>query len=115
MRRLMLGLLTGAYLCLALIISLVLWRMGAAPAVGLSAFIGTLALCFAFHGLIANAFLIPRARACDDRHGARSPRHPAGPDREGRRPHDDSGRDRRQSTPSAAPKSCRPRSTSWKT
>ncbi len=55
MRRLMLGLLTGAYLCLALIISLVLWRTGAAPAVGLAAFIGALGLCFAFHSLIAQA------------------------------------------------------------
>ncbi|OZA74091.1 MAG: diguanylate phosphodiesterase, partial [Caulobacter sp. 39-67-4] len=62
MRRLMLGLLTGAYLCLALIISLVLWRTGAAPAVGLSAFIGTLGLCFAFHGLISNTFDSARTR-----------------------------------------------------
>jgi len=62
MRRLMLGLLTGAYLCLALIISLVLWRTGAAPAVGLSAFIGTLGLCFAFHGMIASTFESARTR-----------------------------------------------------
>ncbi|PTS91782.1 MULTISPECIES: flagella assembly cyclic-di-GMP phosphodiesterase TipF [unclassified Caulobacter] len=56
MRRLKLALLTGAYLCLALIVSLLMWRTGAAPAVGLSAFIGMLGLCFAFHGLISNAF-----------------------------------------------------------
>jgi len=57
MRRLMLALLTGAYLCLALIVSLFLWRMGATPAVGVSAFIGMLGLCFAFHGLLAQTFL----------------------------------------------------------
>jgi len=56
MRRLKLALLTGAYLCLALIVSLMLWRTGAAPAVGLSAFIGTLGLCFAFHGIIGGVF-----------------------------------------------------------
>ena len=56
MRRLKLALLTGAYLCLALIVSLLLWRMGATPAVGLSAFIGSLGLCFAFHGIISNVF-----------------------------------------------------------
>ena len=53
MRRLMLALLTGAYLCLSLVISLALWRMGAAPAVGLAAFIGAMGLCFAIHGVIA--------------------------------------------------------------
>lgn len=53
----MLALLTGAYLCLALIVSLFLWRMGATPAVGVSAFIGMLGLCFAFHGLLAQTFL----------------------------------------------------------
>ena len=57
MRKLMLALLTGAYLCLALIVSLFLWRMGATPAVGVSAFIGMLGLCFAFHGLLAQTFL----------------------------------------------------------
>ncbi|PVM94002.1 flagella assembly cyclic-di-GMP phosphodiesterase TipF [Caulobacter endophyticus] len=56
MRRLKLALLTGAYLCLALIVSLLLWRMGATPAVGLSAFIGSLGLCFAFHGIVSNLF-----------------------------------------------------------
>jgi cyclic-di-GMP phosphodiesterase TipF (flagellum assembly factor) len=55
MRRLMLALLTGAYLCLSLVISLALWRMGAAPAVGLAAFIGAMGLCFAVHGVIAGA------------------------------------------------------------
>lgn len=56
MRRLKLALLTGAYLCLALIVSLLLWRMGAAPAVGLSAFVGSLGLCFAFHGIVSGMF-----------------------------------------------------------
>jgi hypothetical protein len=98
MRRLMLGLLTGAYLCLALIISLVLWRMGAAPAVGLSAFIGTLALCFAFPRPDRQRLRV-RAHPHGRRYGARSPRHPAGPDREDRRPHDRAGRDRRPGRP----------------
>ncbi|MET3663482.1 EAL domain-containing protein [Caulobacter sp. 1776] len=62
MRRLMLGLLTGAYLCLALIVSLFLWRMGATPAVGVSAFIGTLGLCFAFHGLLGQTVLAAALR-----------------------------------------------------
>jgi cyclic-di-GMP phosphodiesterase TipF (flagellum assembly factor) len=53
----MLFLLTGAYLCLALIVSLFLWRMGATPAVGVSAFVGALGLCFAFHGVISQAFV----------------------------------------------------------
>ncbi|AYV46700.1 diguanylate phosphodiesterase [Caulobacter flavus] len=56
MRRLKLALLTGAYLCLALIVSLLLWRMGATPAVGLSAFVGSLGLCFAFHGIVSGMF-----------------------------------------------------------
>ncbi len=56
MRRLKLALLTGAYLCLALIVSLLLWRMGATPAVGLSAFIASLGLCFAFHGIVSGMF-----------------------------------------------------------
>jgi cyclic-di-GMP phosphodiesterase TipF (flagellum assembly factor) len=58
----MLALLTGAYLCLALIVSLFLWRMGATPAVGVSAFIGTLGLCFAFHGLLGQTFLAAALR-----------------------------------------------------
>lgn len=62
MRKLMLGLLTGAYLCLALIVSLFLWRMGATPAVGVSAFIGTLGLAFAFHGLLGQTFLAAALR-----------------------------------------------------
>ncbi|KQV55729.1 diguanylate phosphodiesterase [Caulobacter sp. Root343] len=62
MRRLMLALLTGAYLCLALIVSLFLWRMGATPAIGVSAFIGTLGLCFAFHGLLGQTFLAAALR-----------------------------------------------------
>jgi cyclic-di-GMP phosphodiesterase TipF (flagellum assembly factor) len=53
----MLALLTGAYLCLALVVSLFLWRMGATPAIGVSAFIGTLGLCFAFHGLVGQTLL----------------------------------------------------------
>ncbi|WP_297511169.1 EAL domain-containing protein [uncultured Caulobacter sp.] len=52
MRKLSFTLWTVGYLSLALIVSLLLWRTGATPATGLAAFIGTLALCYAFHGLI---------------------------------------------------------------
>jgi cyclic-di-GMP phosphodiesterase TipF (flagellum assembly factor) len=55
MRRLTLALLCGAYLCLALIVALSLWRNGGGWAAGVSALIGGLALCFAFHGLIERA------------------------------------------------------------
>lgn len=55
MRRLTLALLCGAYLCLALIVALSLWRNGAGWGAGVAALIGGLALCFAFHGLIERA------------------------------------------------------------
>jgi cyclic-di-GMP phosphodiesterase, flagellum assembly factor TipF len=52
MRRLTLALLSGAYLCLALIIALSLWRNGGGWAAGVAALVGGLGLCFAIHGLI---------------------------------------------------------------
>jgi cyclic-di-GMP phosphodiesterase TipF (flagellum assembly factor) len=52
MRRLTLALLCGAYLCLALIVALSLWRNGGGWGAGVAALVGGLALCFAFHGLI---------------------------------------------------------------
>jgi cyclic-di-GMP phosphodiesterase TipF (flagellum assembly factor) len=52
MRRLTLVLLCGAYLCLSLIIALSIWRNGGGGGAGVAAFVGALALCFAFHGLI---------------------------------------------------------------
>jgi cyclic-di-GMP phosphodiesterase TipF (flagellum assembly factor) len=57
MRKLTFALWTCGYLSLALIVSLLLWRTGATPAVGLSAFVGTLGLCYAFHGLISQTFM----------------------------------------------------------
>ena len=55
MRRLILALLSGAYLCLALIIALSLWRNGGGWGAGVAALVGGLGLCFAFHGLIERA------------------------------------------------------------
>lgn len=55
MRRLTLALLCCAYLCLALIVALSLWRNGGGWAAGVAALVGTLGLAFAFHGLIERA------------------------------------------------------------
>ncbi|WP_374573591.1 EAL domain-containing protein [Phenylobacterium sp.] len=55
MRRLTLALLCGAYLCLALIIALLLWRNGGGWGAGVAALVGGLGLAFAFHGLIEQA------------------------------------------------------------
>lgn len=55
MRKLILALLTGAYVCTALIVWLLVWRNGGGIAAGAAAFIGTLGLAFAFHGLIERA------------------------------------------------------------
>jgi cyclic-di-GMP phosphodiesterase TipF (flagellum assembly factor) len=55
MRKLTLGLLSGAYLCLSLIVALSLWRNGGGWAAGVAAMIGCLGLAFAFHGLIERA------------------------------------------------------------
>ncbi len=55
MRTLILALLAGAYLCLAAIVSLVLWRYAGDAGAGVAGGIATLGLCFAFHGMIARA------------------------------------------------------------
>ena len=55
MRRLTLALLCGAYLCLALIIALSLWRNGGGWGAGVAALVGGLGLAFAFHALIERA------------------------------------------------------------
>ena len=55
MRRLTLALLSGAYLCLSLIIALSLWRNGGGWGAGVAALVGGLGLAFAFHGLIERA------------------------------------------------------------
>src|SRR3954468_13480497 len=55
MRRLTLALLCATYLCLALIVSLTLWRNGGGWGAGVAALVGTLGLAFAFHGLITRA------------------------------------------------------------
>ena len=55
MRRLTLAFFTGAYLCSALIVALLVWRYGGGWGAGLSSFVSTLALCFAFQSLIERA------------------------------------------------------------
>ena len=55
MRRLTLALLSGAYLCLSLIVALSLWRNGGGWGAGVAALVGGLGLAFAFHGLIERA------------------------------------------------------------
>jgi len=51
MRKLILFLLTAAYLCMAVIVGLLLARGGAGDGAAVAGFIGTLALAFAFHGV----------------------------------------------------------------
>jgi len=52
MRKLTLALLSGAYICLSLIIALAVVRLGGSAGAGAAAGIGALGLCFALHGLI---------------------------------------------------------------
>ena len=53
MRRLTLALLSGAYICIASMTAVLVWRIGGGAGAGAAALIGTLGLCFAVHGLIA--------------------------------------------------------------
>ena len=53
MRRLTLALLSGAYLCISLIIAVLTWRIGGGAGAGMAALVGTLGLCFAVQGVIA--------------------------------------------------------------
>jgi cyclic-di-GMP phosphodiesterase TipF (flagellum assembly factor) len=55
MRKLTQALLSGAYLCLSLIVALLLLRVSGGVAAPLAGLIGTLALCFTSHALIAGA------------------------------------------------------------
>lgn len=72
MRKLTLALLTGAYICISMILALVLWRNGGGWAAGVAGMIGTLGLLFAFHGLISRALesagLQPELKAIRDAH-----------------------------------------------
>ncbi|MFI4935035.1 MAG: EAL domain-containing protein [Caulobacterales bacterium] len=62
MRRLTLALLSGAYICLALITALVVWRVGGAGGAGVAALVGTLGLCFALHAMIGGSLEAAEAR-----------------------------------------------------
>ncbi|MDE3132296.1 MAG: EAL domain-containing protein, partial [Acidobacteriota bacterium] len=53
MRKLTLALLSGAYICLALITALLVWRGGGGAGAGVASFLGATALCFALQGLVA--------------------------------------------------------------
>jgi cyclic-di-GMP phosphodiesterase, flagellum assembly factor TipF len=53
MRRLTLALLSGAYICIALIVAVLVWRVGGGASAGAAALIGTLGLCFAVQGVVA--------------------------------------------------------------
>jgi cyclic-di-GMP phosphodiesterase TipF (flagellum assembly factor) len=63
MRRLTLGLLVATYICLALIVAFSLWRNGGGWGAGVAAMVGTLGLCFAFHGLIGRSLESGELRA----------------------------------------------------
>jgi cyclic-di-GMP phosphodiesterase TipF (flagellum assembly factor) len=52
MRKITAPLLVGAYICLALIAALMLWRGGGGWGAGLAGLAGTLALCLAVHGWV---------------------------------------------------------------
>ncbi|RYF92803.1 MAG: EAL domain-containing protein [Caulobacteraceae bacterium] len=65
MRKLTLGLLTAAYVAVALLAAVLVGRGAPAGlAIGMATFIGALGLCFAFHGLIAMA--LDNARLSDE-------------------------------------------------
>jgi cyclic-di-GMP phosphodiesterase TipF (flagellum assembly factor) len=53
LRRLTLALLSGAYICISLIIAVLTWRIGGGAGAGMAALVGTLGLCFAVQGVIA--------------------------------------------------------------
>ncbi|HLY79224.1 MAG TPA: EAL domain-containing protein [Caulobacteraceae bacterium] len=53
MRRLTLALLSGAYICISLMIAIFTWRIGGGAGAGMAALVGSLGLCFAVQGLIA--------------------------------------------------------------
>jgi cyclic-di-GMP phosphodiesterase TipF (flagellum assembly factor) len=55
MRKLTLALLSGAYICLALITALLVWRIGGGAGAGAAALVGALGLCFALHGLVTRS------------------------------------------------------------
>src|ERR1700733_1230922 len=52
MRKVTAPLLIGAYLCLALIVALLLWRGGGGWGAGIAGLIGSLGFCLAIHGWI---------------------------------------------------------------
>lgn len=60
MRKLTTALLTGAYISLALIASLVAWRIGGGAGLGAATLVGALGLLFALHALIGRGLEISR-------------------------------------------------------
>jgi cyclic-di-GMP phosphodiesterase TipF (flagellum assembly factor) len=55
MRKVTAPLLIGAYLCLALIVALMLWRGGGGWGAGVAGLVGSLGLCLAVHGWVARS------------------------------------------------------------
>ncbi len=55
--------LSAAYLCLALIVALLLWRNGGGWAAGVAALVGGLGLCFAVHGLVQQSLKVRALRS----------------------------------------------------
>jgi len=53
MRKLTLALLSGAYICIAMIAAVLAWRIGGGAGAGAAALVGSLGLCFSVQGLIA--------------------------------------------------------------
>ena len=53
MRRLTLALLSGAYICISLIVAVLVWRVGGGAGAGAAALVGSLGLCFAVQGVVA--------------------------------------------------------------
>ncbi|HUO12972.1 MAG TPA: EAL domain-containing protein [Caulobacteraceae bacterium] len=67
MRKLTLALLSGAYVCLALMAALVSWRIGGGAGAAASGFVGALAICFAAQGLVSRG---AETRRLEDEIGA---------------------------------------------
>ena len=53
MRKLTLALLSGAYICISLMVAILAWRIGGGAGAGAAALVGSLGLCFAAQGVIA--------------------------------------------------------------
>ena len=53
MRKLTLALLSGAYICISLMVAILAWRIGGGAGAGAAALVGSLGLCFSAQGAFA--------------------------------------------------------------